>query len=62
MKSARPYVFLGAFVAGMLLAPDVFSMTLMAIPMYALYEGGLVMARVLLPDKMAAQTASAQKS
>jgi sec-independent protein translocase protein TatC len=62
LKRARPYVFLGAFVAGMLLAPDVFSMTLMAIPMYLLYEGGLVMARVLLPDKIAAQTASAQKS
>jgi sec-independent protein translocase protein TatC len=53
LKNARPYVFLGAFVAGMLLAPDVFSMTLMAIPMYLLYEGGLVMARVLIPDKAA---------
>jgi sec-independent protein translocase protein TatC len=47
-------VFLGAFVAGMLLAPDVFSMTLMALPMYALYEAGLVMARWLLPEKAAA--------
>jgi sec-independent protein translocase protein TatC len=56
LKKARPYVFLGAFVAGMLLAPDVFSMTLMAIPMYALYEGGLLLARVLLPDKAAAAT------
>lgn len=54
LKSSRPYVFLGAFVAGMLLAPDVFSMTLMAIPMYALYESGLLMARLLLPDKTAA--------
>ena len=54
LKNARPYVFLGAFVAGMLLAPDVFSMTLMAIPMYLLYEGGLIMARVLIPAKAAA--------
>ena len=54
LKKARPYVFLGAFVAGMLLAPDVFSMTLMAIPMYLLYEGGLIMARVLIPEKTAA--------
>jgi len=55
LKGARAYVFLGAFVAGMLLAPDVFSMTLMAIPMYALYEAGLLMARFLLPpEKMAA--------
>lgn len=62
LKSIRPYVFLGAFVAGMLLAPDVLSMTLMALPMYALYEGGLVMARFLLPEKMEAETAAAQKS
>jgi sec-independent protein translocase protein TatC len=54
LKGARPYVFLGAFVAGMLLAPDVFSMTLMAIPMYLLYEAGLVMARMMLPGKLAA--------
>jgi sec-independent protein translocase protein TatC len=53
LKSIRPYVFLGAFVAGMLLAPDVFSMTLMAIPMYLLYECGLIMARFMLPEKTA---------
>lgn len=62
LKSIRPYVFLGAFVAGMLLAPDVFSMTLMAIPIYALYEGGLLMARILVPEKMEPETAPAQKS
>lgn len=44
----RQYVFLGCFVVGMLLTPpDVFSQTLLAIPMYVLYEGGIVMARVL---------------
>ena len=62
LKNIRPYVFLGAFVAGMLLAPDVFSMTLMAIPIYALYEGGLLMARFLVPEKMEAEAAPAQKS
>ncbi len=52
LKKARPYVFLGAFVVGMLLTPpDVFSQTMLAIPMYCLYEGGLLMARVLLPAK-----------
>jgi sec-independent protein translocase protein TatC len=51
LKSARAYIFLGCFVAGMLLAPDVFSMTLLAIPMYLLYEAGLIMARVMLPEK-----------
>jgi sec-independent protein translocase protein TatC len=54
LKKARPYVFLGAFVVGMFLTPpDVFSQTLLAIPMYLLYEGGLVMARLLLPEKAA---------
>jgi len=44
----RQYVFLGAFVVGMLLTPpDVFSQTLLAIPMYLLYEAGIVMARIL---------------
>jgi sec-independent protein translocase protein TatC len=52
LKQARPYVFLGAFVVGMVLTPpDVFSQTLLAIPMYLLYESGLLMARVLLPEK-----------
>jgi sec-independent protein translocase protein TatC len=54
LKKARPYVFLGAFVVGMVLTPpDVFSQTLLALPMYALYEGGLLMARFLLPEKAA---------
>jgi sec-independent protein translocase protein TatC len=53
LAAARPYVFLGAFVVGMLLAPDVFSMTLMAIPIYLLYEAGLWFARLLFPEKVA---------
>jgi sec-independent protein translocase protein TatC len=54
LRSARPYVFLGAFVVGMFLTPpDVFSQTLLAIPMYLLYEAGLVMARIMLPEKTA---------
>jgi sec-independent protein translocase protein TatC len=50
LTAARPYVFLGAFVVGMLLATDAFSMTLMAIPMYLLYESGLLLARFLFPQ------------
>lgn len=54
LRRSRPYVLLGAFVAGMLLTPqDVFSQTLLAVPMYLLFEGGLIMARILLPEKMA---------
>jgi sec-independent protein translocase protein TatC len=43
LKRGRPYVLLGAFVVGMLLSPpDVFSQTLLAVPMYALYELALL--------------------
>ena len=44
---ARPYVFLGAFIVGMLLTPpDVISQTLLAVPVYLLYELGIIMARL----------------
>lgn len=49
LASVRRYAFLGAFVAGMLLTPpDMWSQTLLAIPIYLLYEGGIVLARLLL--------------
>ncbi len=52
MAKARPYVFLAAFVVGMFLTPpDVISQTLLAVPVYLLYEMGLVMARVFTPDR-----------
>ncbi len=47
LGKARPYVFLGAFVVGMLLTPpDVISQTMLAIPVYLLYELGILMSRV----------------
>jgi sec-independent protein translocase protein TatC len=59
LKAARSYVFIGAFVVGMFLTPpDVFSQTLLALPMYFLYEGGIIMAQYLLPEKIAAQQAA----
>ena len=46
LKKKRPYVLVGAFVVGMLLTPpDVFSQTLLAIPMYCLFEIGLFFSR-----------------
>ncbi|WP_031523683.1 Sec-independent protein translocase subunit TatC [Siccibacter colletis] len=46
LKAKRPYVLVGAFVVGMLLTPpDVFSQTLLAIPMYCLFEVGMFFAR-----------------
>ncbi|RWR02727.1 twin-arginine protein translocation system subunit TatC [[Pantoea] beijingensis] len=46
LKRKRPYVLVGAFVVGMLLTPpDVFSQTLLAIPMYCLFEVGVFFSR-----------------
>lgn len=45
----RPYIIVGAFVIGMLLTPpDIISQTLLALPMWLLFEGGVVFSRVLL--------------
>ncbi len=50
LRKLRPYALLGAFVVGFLLAPpDVVSMTLMALPVYLLYELGILMARIMVP-------------
>merc|ERR1712000_118359 len=43
LRAKRPYVVVGAFVVGMLLTPpDVISQTLLAIPMWLLFEVGTV--------------------
>lgn len=50
LRSARPYVFLGAFVVGMLLTPpDVISQTVLAVPVYILFELGIFMSRIISP-------------
>ena len=44
---ARPYVFLTAFIVGMFLTPpDIISQTLLAVPIYLLYELGILMAKI----------------
>ncbi|MDF2178734.1 twin-arginine translocase subunit TatC [Aliiglaciecola sp. CAU 1673] len=43
LREKRPYVIVGAFVIGMLLTPpDVISQTLLAVPMWLLFEIGLL--------------------
>ncbi|MBZ2189279.1 twin-arginine translocase subunit TatC [Alcanivorax sp. JB21] len=50
LKTKRPYIIVGCFVAGMLLTPpDILSQTLLAIPMWVLFELGLVAARWVKP-------------
>jgi sec-independent protein translocase protein TatC len=51
LKDKRPYIIVAAFVIGMLLTPpDVVSQTLLAVPVWLLFELGLVSAK-LLPKK-----------
>lgn len=48
LKDKRPYIIVGAFVIGMLLTPpDVISQTLLALPIWLLFELGLFCARWL---------------
>ena len=51
LKKKRPYIIVGAFVVGMLLTPpDIFSQTLLALPVWALFEAGLFCCRFLKKD------------
>jgi sec-independent protein translocase protein TatC len=48
----RSYAILGAFILGMLLAPpDVMSQTLLAIPIWLLYESGILLSRFVKHEK-----------
>ncbi len=56
----RPYVIVAAFIIGMILSPpDVISQTLLAIPMWLLFELGVVVSRILVRRKDARAAASA---
>lgn len=48
----RPYIVVGAFAVGMVLTPpDVISQTLLALPMWILFEVGIIFSRILIPVK-----------
>lgn len=54
----RPYVIVGAFVIGMILTPpDIISQTLLALPMWILFEIGLVLSRIMQKRKAERQAA-----
>jgi len=56
----RGFVLLGIFiVAALITPPDVVSQTLMAVPMYILYEAGIIMARLLTRRLPTASTTNA---
>ncbi len=47
LAAKRPYVIVGCFVIGMLLTPpDIISQTLLAVPMWILFEFGIVFGRL----------------
>ena len=53
----RGYVVLGIFIiAAILTPPDAVSQTMMAVPMYLLYEGGILMARILARQRRPSAT------
>lgn len=59
MAEKRPYIIIGAFVFGMLLTPpDVISQSLLAVPMWLLFELGLVMSRFFLKKRIASTEGS----
>ncbi len=52
MAKKRPYIIVGAFLIGMMLTPpDVISQSLLAVPMWALFEIGLIMSRLFIKPK-----------
>ncbi len=52
LAEKRPYIIVGAFIVGMLLTPpDVISQTLLALPMWLLFEVGLIASRYFLRMK-----------
>ncbi len=59
LAAKRPYIIVGAFVLGMMLTPpDMFSQALLALPMWLLFEVGLLLSRKFVPkgDEAAAQS------
>ena len=47
-NALRPYVIVIAFTLGMLLTPpDIIAQTLLALPLWGLYESGILLSRVL---------------
>lgn len=48
LTAKRPYIFLGCFVVGMFVTPpDVISQTILAVPMWMLFEVGVLFARMI---------------
>ncbi len=52
LAEKRPYIIVAAFVIGMFLTPpDIISQTMLALPMWGLFELGLLFSRIFLKNK-----------
>ena len=59
LKHYRPYIIVGAFTIGMLLTPpDVISQVMLALPMWFLFELGVIASRIFLKKRLAAREQS----
>lgn len=62
MTKNRGYIILGIFIiAAFLTPPDAVSQCFMAVPMYLLYELGIVMSRLLLKNRLTRAQVDAEK-
>ena len=62
LAEKRRYIVVGCFVVGMMLTPpDVFSQTLLAVPMWMLFESGLFFGR-LMKRRSEARIAAEEKA
>lgn len=61
LSQKRPYVIVGAFVVGMLMTPpDVISQTLLAIPVWVLFEAGVFLSRMFVRRKAEREAQAAE--
>jgi len=52
LSEKRPYVIVGAFILGMMLTPpDVISQVLLALPVWILFEAGLIASAIIFKDR-----------
>jgi sec-independent protein translocase protein TatC len=62
MAQKRPYIVVGCFVLGMFLTPpDIISQTLLAVPMWLLFEAGVLFGRVAYRRKLVREREEAEE-
>jgi len=53
LAEKRPYIIVGAFICGMFLTPpDVISQVLLAIPIWLLFEAGVIASSIIFKDRL----------